>query len=197
MPNNSLDELVEPLIKTGRYNAEKNVKMFRDQPADYTIYKCNLFVDDVSKSKGIVLPRLYDLNPAEEKFWPGWGHRPARAKDLRYFLRAADRTKNSGVIMVKRDRASELANDNHLVLAIAKSGIHSTIMAPSSDVPRVYRQDQTDRDEYKTKVTVGTGYDFFYIEPSTYRRWVEGGLEGTSPYEWRQRGTMIDKMEGI
>jgi hypothetical protein len=151
------NDWIKSKIKTGKYNKEKS--------GDFTINKCNLFVDDVAqKGWGVKLPR-YKHSPV--KHYEGWDERPLEARQMRYFLNGLTAFgPSSGVKRLDRKSAWQAANSGGLV--VVTNGTHSTVMAPSKSRPKVYRSDQEDRRETRYRVGVSENYDFFYVDPTEY-----------------------------
>ena len=166
---------ISEAISSKVYNKEK-VLGYND--VELTVNKCNLFVDDVAKKFGVTLPRHPEANPGS--MWKGWPERPLRVRFMAPFLRGLTIYSKSGVKQVDRFMAHDLANKGALVITTL-NGVHSSIMAPGTKRPSIYRSDLANRKgDKRQKVGISDAAEFFAVNPQQYTEFNAKGRQGNS-----------------
>ena len=161
---------IDEEINTGKYGKSEGVGYYP---------KCNIFTSGIAeRGWGVKLPRLRDdqyvrRNDYDNKY-PGNEDKPMSAVTLRDYYRERSMLEGSGVKEVPPQVASQLANNEKLVLVVGQG--HATIAAPSDkNWPTVYRSDAPTRGtDKRTRVGVNldkkgkSAFQFFVINPEEY-----------------------------
>jgi len=161
---------IDDEINTGKYGESKDVGYYS---------KCNIFTSDIAKRGwGVELPRLRDDQYVRQndydKNYRGNEDKPMSAVTLDRYYKERSKLIGSGVKEIPPQVASQLANNEQLVLVVGQG--HATIAAPSDkNWPTVYRSDAPTRGtDKRTRVGVNldkegkSAFKFFLINPEEY-----------------------------
>ena len=161
---------IDEEINTGKYGESEGVGYYP---------KCNIFRSDIAKRGwGVELPRLRDDQFVRQndydKNYRGNEDKPMSAVTLDRYYKERSKLIGSGVKEIPPQVASQLANNEQLVLVVGQG--HATIAAPNDkNWPTVYRSDAPTRGtDKRTRVGVNldkegkSAFKFFVINPEEY-----------------------------